>query len=1018
MPTTAELLIEMRPAWGAALGGRVSPEYLAAFIGRHQRRLEAALEPIAAALATVPTVNVYEVAEDVARRLRGLSEIANALSNTSDNFGIELDRQLPKVMLEYLPTVAGGQSQGSGTPERWAIYRRWSEDSAFRRKLREQVYDLLWESRPGQQRDVDARSAAIHDAAEREDARKAKEMESRTQLQSTRLRNAATKLAERRVKVAADSIALLRRQDVERVLNETPSAERRQVAYVLGERRPELVDEIDEVMREVLKEPANWSTYGRDEIYQPGSRAKREALAEDHEAALRLWNAGFRSHMDLVDDGRQRLEVAGHDVSTPREREAWDYKAAPAREATSAVPWRSSEAIVAEFEVDGTKCTIFIRPPGYHVRVMDGGLEIDLDTLDGSDLRSQAESRLESMLNPRPEVALIDQKLHDSIQARNKLAAERVVHVFTLAARRIADGRLTTKVHSQSVPVNDADHVMSQPSADEAERELTALSAEDGKPRPVIMASLEAGGIVMLSPLGYIGGDLFQTYRDDTSRLQYVSYPKEGNRGVPSKVARAVLALERDGFEVRAEDPEVVKSLIVTGGLDHALAVGLPPPRDAAARPSTRTSDPALIARVKAMAADPPTSTVKYLAKVLRSNGDLPLQVIDWKNGGKRTIEAALEEGEAKMARKLARRPKAERLRDDGVERRAKDANEEHAAQALVQLANMDPDKAREVNEAGFSKSDVTTGHALARRWEATGELTGDEWAWAVEVANKYRRQVGPLPESPAKAKRTRAVKTEPPPDTHGQYDSQSHGDRLATVDGIVTTLKRNLVKLYASYKLEIHATRSIGDNSVTITFYRVPPNADELDAANAKSKVRINIHGEGRSNEPTWSGDQTPARLTAYTVWDVNAPKFRKRSGPIQAIVTAVVDWFILHAPELMGESGAAPPIDNRKLEAAEKRAKRKQMQADIEAHNAAIIARRQASSGEESEEERMGRLLRAGRDVEEAQWEADVERGTRAEIANGLELDNARKTAISNLGHDRHHYEKRREEKWGDRP
>ena len=1325
MPTATELLTEMRPAWGAALGGRVSPEYLAAFIGRHQRRLESALEPIADALAAVPTVNVYEVAEDVARRLRGLSEIANALANTSDTFGIEIDRQLPKVMLEYLPTLAGGHSQGAGAPERWAIYRRWSDDSAFRRKLREQVYELLWDRRPGW---------STSDAAEIEEARAEKEKEARTQLQSTRLRNTAAKLAERRVKVAADSIALLRRQDVERVLNETPSAERRQVAYVLGERRPELVDEIDEVMREVLGEPANWSTYGRDEIYQPGSRARREAALAENEAPV--------------------------------------------------VPiWRSSEATVAsEFEVDGTKCTIFIRPPGYHVRVMDGGLEIDLDTLDGSDLRAQAESRLESMLNPRLEVALLDQRLHDSIQARNKLAAERVVHVFTLAARHIADGRLTTKVHSQPTPAEDVDREVAEPSADEAERELAALAAEDGKPRPVVMASLEAGGIILLHPHSYLGGDLFQTYRDATSKLQYVSYPKKGQRGVPSKVARAVLALERDGFEVRAEDPEVIKSLIVQGGLDHALAVGPPPPREAAARPNTRTSDPALIARVEAMAADPPTSTVKYLAKVLRLNGNLPLQVIDWQNGGKRTLESALEEGEAKVARKLARRPKAERLRDDGVERRAKDANEEHAAQALVQLADMDPDKAREVNEAGFSKSDVSTGHTLARRWEATGELTGDEWAWAVEVANKYRRQVGPLPEpkgkpkrqrskesemsaeerlfvgvmptgivyadrsrevdgdytrcaflpyttlalevapkcpkdmlrlieahaatiiakrgekfpisasnqtvvlgskyvdvpstssaaltntpsgrvhlSPAasrmlakmtdgawaltfshkdtesiaaaielrdvglaeiadhhgdprvalpmltvdnherastilnvahpewgikrfnrdpsgrghhsfgtgstsavlftsdfsgwvvaswlptaaevaaehaereayldehrpgwrdsaKAKATRrhaAATAEPAHDLGWQYSSQSRNDLMTTADGIVTVLKQNLAKLYASYKLEIHATRAIGDNSVTITFYRVPPNADDLEAANAKSKVRINIHGEGRGNEPTWSGEQTPARLTAYTVWDVNAPKFRKRSGPIQAIVTAVVDWFVSNAPELMGEAlsridlnllralvaireeadrtngaddeahtwargsvvpdgkhvtaaligrsvqvagltdghyrrlsergllerrstdlggglvrvrysvtpagiaavAAAPPVDNRKLEAAEKRAQRKKMQADIEAHNAAIIARRQAAStGEESEEERMGRLLRAGRDVEEAQWEADLERGTRAEIiANGLGPDEARKAAVANLGRDRHYYEKLNEEKWGHRP
>lgn len=718
MPTAAELLTEMRPAWRDALAGRVSPKYLDAFIGRHKQRLESALEPIALALAAMPPVDVYELAEDVARRLRGRSEIANALANTSDDFSsgrfvIELDRQLPRVMVEYLPTVAGGQTQGADTPKNLAIYRRWSDDEDFRRRLRELVRELLWERRPGWN------SSLTSDDAKLEEAKADREKEARTRLRSTQLRNAATKLAERRVKVSADSIALLRRPDVERVLNETPPGERRQVAYILGERRPELVDEIDAVMTEVLSEPANWSTYGRDEIYQPGSRERREAARAEDEAS------------------------SGPEASVP-------------------APWRSSEATVAsEFEVDGTKCTIFIRPPGYHVRVMDGGLEIELDTLDGSDLRARAESSLESMLNPKPAVALVNQALHDSIQERNRQKAERVVHAFTIVAQRISENRPSNK----AVPARDPTPAESaeleraldaaEPSIDEAERELTALAADDGKPRPVVMASLEAGGIILLRPHGFLSGDLFKTYRDATSRLQYVSYPRKGQRGIPTVVARAVLALERDGFEVRAENPEVIGSLIETGGLDHALASGPPPPRDAAARPSN-TKDPSLIARVQAMAADPPTSTIKYLLKVLRLNGELPLQVIDWKKGGKRTLESALEEGEGKVARKLARRPKAERLRADGVERPAKDANEEHAAQALVQLANMDPDKARQVNDAGFSKSDVNTGHALARRWEASGELTGDEWEWAVAVANKYRRQVGPLPEPKSKAKRQR----------------------------------------------------------------------------------------------------------------------------------------------------------------------------------------------------------------------------------------------------------------------
>jgi len=1152
MPTAAELLTEVRPAWRAALGDRVSPKYLDAFIGRHQRRLEAELEPLAVALAAVPPVSVYELAEDVARRLRGSSEIANALANTSDNFGGELDRQLPKVMLEYLPTIAGGQTQGADTPKNLAIYRRWSDDADFRRRLRDLVREILWDRRPGW---------ASSNEAELEEKKAEQEREARTRLRSTQLRNAAARLAERRVKVAADSIALLRRQDVERVLRETPSTERRQVAYVLGERRPELVDEIDEVMREVLGEPANWSTYGRDEIYQPGSRGKREAtLAEDAAEAQ-----------------------------------------PPAR--------RSSEdAVVSEFEVDGTKCTIFIRPPGYHVRVTDGGLEVWLDTLDGLDLRSQAESHLESMLNPRLEVALIDQELHDSIQARQKRTAERVVHAFTLAAERIAESRPSNKAEPSREPTPAESAELERaldaadPMIDEAERELAALEAEDGKPRPVIMASLEAGGIILLRPHGFLSGDLFKTYRDATSRLQYVSYPRKGQRGVPSVVARAVLALERDGFEVRAENPEVIGSLIEIGGLDHALASGPPPSRDAAARPSNRTSDPSLIARVSAMAADPPTSTIKYLARELKLKRDLPLQVIDWKNGGKRSLESALDEGEGKVARKLARRPKAERLRDDGGERPAKDANEEHAAQALVQLADMDPDKAREINDAGFSKSDVATGHALARRWEASGQLTGDEWAWAVDAANKYRRQVGPLPEPKGKAKRQRSkdsdvsvderlfigvtptgivyadrsreidgdyarcaflpfdtlaldvspkcpeelrgpiradaatiiarrgekfaisssdqtvvlgskfrddADADQPPNPkgtramaqrivnaedgfietiqehgftreeavkamatmlrtkvavldpvggtirvkHGAFldpevirnavdawvaptstkrmnkrerapstsDMNYAGNSLSTVQDVVASLKRNLGKIYEGYKLNIGVLRAIGDNSVMLSFYRVPPDASDLDAANAKSKVRVVIRGEGKTNGPTWPTDQTPARLTASTVWEYNAPKFRKRSGPPSVIVAAVASWFVLNSATLMSGEG---PVSFHYIECpkCESSFRVPKSVTAVPAHKCWAQEKEDARNGrhdERGEEARMGAALRGARDVEEAQWERDVERGTRAEMRyHGLGLEEARKAAVANLGRDARYYEKMNEENWGYRP
>ncbi len=52
-------------------------------------------------------------------------------------------------------------------------------------------------------------------------------------------------LADRRVRVAADTIADLRKVDVERVLSETPAAERVRVSRSLRRRRPDLADELD-----------------------------------------------------------------------------------------------------------------------------------------------------------------------------------------------------------------------------------------------------------------------------------------------------------------------------------------------------------------------------------------------------------------------------------------------------------------------------------------------------------------------------------------------------------------------------------------------------------------------------------------------------------------------------------------------------------------------------------------------------------------------------------------------------
>jgi hypothetical protein len=64
-------------------------------------------------------------------------------------------------------------------------------------------------------------------------------------------------------------------------------------------------------------------------------------------------------------------------------------------------------------------------------------------------------------------------------------------------------------------------------------------------------------------------------------------------------------------------------------------------------------------------------------------------------------------------------------------------------------------------------------------------------------------------------------------------------------------------------------------------------------------------------------------------------------------------------------------------------------------------------ASAGSlDSEEARMGELLRRGRDDEESRWAAAVERGTAVERARGLSLEAARKAAIQNLAANLDHY------------
>lgn len=82
-----------------------------------------------------------------------------------------------------------------------------------------------------------------------------------------------------------------------------------------------------------------------------------------------------------------------------------------------------------------------------------------------------------------------------------------------------------------------------------------------------------------------------------------------------------------------------------------------------------------------------------------------------------------------------------------GKLRSAVNAQEDHAASGLIQLAGMDPDHASKVNGVGFSKMDNDFGHSLAQQLQATEKmLTDKQWVAAVRLAKRYRRQIGEVP--------------------------------------------------------------------------------------------------------------------------------------------------------------------------------------------------------------------------------------------------------------------------------
>jgi hypothetical protein len=70
-------------------------------------------------------------------------------------------------------------------------------------------------------------------------------------------------------------------------------------------------------------------------------------------------------------------------------------------------------------------------------------------------------------------------------------------------------------------------------------------------------------------------------------------------------------------------------------------------------------------------------------------------------------------------------------------------AIEAHAGEALITLADLDPDRAHEQNNQGFNSTDGEFGHSLARQFQSLGMLSDKQWGYAVKIVRKYHRQVG-----------------------------------------------------------------------------------------------------------------------------------------------------------------------------------------------------------------------------------------------------------------------------------
>ena len=171
---------------------------------------------------------------------------------------------------------------------------------------------------------------------------------------------------------------------------------------------------------------------------------------------------------------------------------------------------------------------------------------------------------------------------------------------------------------------------------------------------------------------------------------------------------------------------------------------------DAATLPPGWTTDAELVARVRALAANPDApSVVGFLTKVLDERGGLPGKV---RGEDLVSILATAEKRAAAKTKRVAREvalgavPANERT---STVRPARDEREAFAGRAILTLEGRNGDGAQVRNDVGFNRMDTARGREIAAALAMEGMLSDDQWAWCVTKANFYRRQVGPLPAAP-----------------------------------------------------------------------------------------------------------------------------------------------------------------------------------------------------------------------------------------------------------------------------